>query len=285
MESTIHQTDITIPWSSLRIPPFPAVALKVLRLVQDENVSLSQISTLISTDPAFSSEALTVVNSFIYSQRQMISSIPCAVVTLGARRIQGIALTVGVRMFLGTRMGLGTMKRLWHHSLASAIIAEQLAQAGDSVIDPDTAYTIAMLHDIGRMAMALVKPEEYQAVLDAVTDPEAEALDAERALFGLDHCQVGAKLCTQWTLPGEFALTLEQHHQPRDAEGAWNAVELIKMSCRFSDAAGYSAFQHCPARDFDALIAQLPERERGEFHQSLASLKEELAASIQSLEK
>ena len=59
----------TVPWAYLRLPPFPQVAVRVLQLAKNENVQLHQLCDLISTDPAFASEVLTVSNSLLYAPR------------------------------------------------------------------------------------------------------------------------------------------------------------------------------------------------------------------------
>ena len=86
-----------IEWAHLRMPPFPQVALNVLQLVVNENVQLSRLGNLISSDAAFASELLTVVNSALYAPRYPIRSIRHALEILGANHLQGLCLTVGVR--------------------------------------------------------------------------------------------------------------------------------------------------------------------------------------------
>ena len=49
-----------IDWAHLRVPPFPQVALKVLQLASDENVQLSKVGELISSDPAFAGEVRAI---------------------------------------------------------------------------------------------------------------------------------------------------------------------------------------------------------------------------------
>jgi len=58
-----------LPWAHLRLPPFPQVAVRVLQLVQNENLQLHQLCELISSDPAFAGEVLTVANSLLYAPR------------------------------------------------------------------------------------------------------------------------------------------------------------------------------------------------------------------------
>lgn len=275
----VHGT-AAIPWAQLRLKPFPDVALKVLQLYKNERVQLSQISSLITSDAVFSSEVLIVVNSYLFSAREPITSIMHAVVTLGTKRLQGLCLTVGVRGFLGKKIAEPCTRMIWRHSLATAIIAEELAQCGR--IDPDLAYTAGMLHDIGRLALELVKPREYCALLQSHKGTPASILDGERALFGIDHEALNEKLIEQWNLPSE--LSTGDHHRAREADREWDLRELIKMSCRLADTVGFPAFAGCESQSFDELIALIPEKERKDFHPNADSLRECVEKSIKSLE-
>ena len=81
---------VSPPWAHLRLPPFPQVALRVLQLANNENVQLHQLSDLISSDPAFASEVLTIANSMLYAPRFPASSILQAIAVLGANNLQGL---------------------------------------------------------------------------------------------------------------------------------------------------------------------------------------------------
>jgi HD-like signal output (HDOD) protein len=116
-----------LPWAHLRLPPFPQVAVRVLQLACKENVQLHQFSDLISSDPAFASEVLTIANSLLYAPRYPANSILQAIAVLGANALQGVCITVGVRSYMGRSMTLPAMKALWRHNLACAIIAQRLA--------------------------------------------------------------------------------------------------------------------------------------------------------------
>ena len=145
-----------LPWAHLRLPPFPQVAIRVLQLANNENVQLHQLCDLISSDPAFASEVLTVANSLLYAPRYPSTSILQAVAVLGANTLQGMCVTVGIRAYLGRQMNLPAMRKLWRHNLACAIIAQRMAGAG--FIDSDQAYTSGILHDIG----TFISPQSHQ---------------------------------------------------------------------------------------------------------------------------
>lgn len=271
-----------LPWAHLRLPPFPQIALRVLQLTHNENVSLHQLCELISTDPAFASEVLTVANSILYAPRYPSNSILQAVTILGEDTLTGMCITVGVRAYLGKSMKQPAMHSLWRHNLACALIAERLAGLG--IVDKDVAYTAGILHDMGRIALAVVQPHTYAELLNTHRGPAQSILVAERELFGLDHCETGLQLVGDWKLPEMFQPIVCEHHADRRTDGAWNETELIKMSCKMADAAGYPAFAGCAAVPYLELLDELPARERRLFDPDIATLSAALAEKIHAIE-
>jgi len=270
-----------IEWAHLRVPPFPQVALNVLQLAVDENVQVSRLGDLISSDAAFASELLTVVNSMLYAPRYPIRRIQHALEILGANHLQGLCVTVGVRAYLGKWIRHHCMRTLWRHNMACALIAQQIASAGTA--DRHIAYTSGMLHGIGLLALAVVRPGEYIDLLGTFIGTSQSLLEREGALFGINHCELGKKLVADWNLPEDFAAVISAP-QVRRASGHWSVPEIVSLSCRMADSVGFSAFTACHAAPFEELIEELPARERKLFHNDVQSLSFEVSKKIASIE-
>lgn len=271
-----------MPWAYLRLPPFPQVAVRVLQLVTNENVQMHELCDLVSSDAAFASEVLTVANSALYAPRYPASSILQAIAVLGADTLQGMCITVGVRAYLGKSMNQPAMRALWRHSLACGLIAQKLAAGG--LVDHYTAYTAGILHDIGRIALTVIQPKDYAALLQSQKGPAESILECEQALFGWNHCEAGLRLVAGWKLPREFGEVVVEHHTPRRTDGAWGLSELVKMSCAIADSAGYAAFAGCEAAEYGHLLEKLPARERRLFYPEMETLAREIAAEITAIE-
>ncbi|MGA2277766.1 MAG: HDOD domain-containing protein [Terracidiphilus sp.] len=269
-------------WAHLRIPPFPQVALQVLQLANNENVQLHELSDLISSDPAFASEVLTIANSLLYAPRFPASSILQAIAVLGATNLHGLCLTVGVRGYMGKALNQPAMRAIFRHNLACALIADQVASVG--FLDRDVAYTSGVMHDIGRLALAVLRPKEYSLPLGAHSGSPASILSAERELFGWDHCEAGRQLIKDWKLPPEFEPIVADHHLPREKDGPWGMPDLINVCCRMADTAGFPAFPGCEATPYEDLLEELPERERRLFHTTVEPLTFEVAKKINAVE-
>jgi HD-like signal output (HDOD) protein len=271
-----------ISWAHVRMPPFPQVAVKVLQLAADENVQFSKLGELISSDPAFASEVLSVVNSLLYAPRYPIKSILQAIEALGASHLRGLCLTVGVRAYLGKSLGHPTMRTLWRHNVACALIAQQIASAGTT--DRDIAFTGGVLHGIGFLALAIVRPKEYIHLLGTFVGTPANMLELERAVFGIDHCELGKKLVEEWNLPEEFAPVMSAAYASRPTDGRWGMPEIVGLSCRMADAAGFAPYPACHAAPFEELLEELPPRERKLFHTEIETLSFEVTKKIAALE-
>ncbi len=271
-----------LPWAHLRLPPFPQVAIRVLQLANNENVQLHQLCDLISSDSAFASEVLTVANSALYSPRYPASSILQAIAVLGANTLHGMCITVGVRAYLGKTMSHPSMRALWRHNLACAMIAQRIA--GSGFLDQGTAYTAGILHDVGRVGLAVIQPKEYGRLLATYRGTPSGILDGERDMFGWDHCEAGQQLIESWQLPVELDEAVTKHHCARSSDAAWDLPELVKISCRFADVAGFPAFAGCETAPYADLLEDLPTRERQLFYPDLETLTTEVKKYIKAVE-
>jgi HD-like signal output (HDOD) protein len=210
------------------------------------------------------------------------NSILQAIAVLGINNLQGLCLTVGARAYLGKALSFPSMRIIWRHNLACGIIAEQLAAAG--FIDKDTAYTCGILHDIGRLALGAVRPKEYALLLGAHSGTPQSVLKAEQNLFGWDHCAVGKMLIADWKLPVDFEVIVSQHHDAHPRNDSWGMTELINVSCRMADTAGFAAFAGCETTPYAELLEELPPRERRLFYPELEMLTVEVAKKIDAVE-
>jgi putative nucleotidyltransferase with HDIG domain len=245
-------------------------------------VQLHQLSDLISSDTAFASEVLTIANSLLYAPRFPANSILQAIAVLGENNLNGLCLTVGVRGYMGKALNQPSMRAIFRHNLACALIADQLASVG--FLNRDVAYTSGVMHDIGRLALAVLRPKEYSLPLGAHSGTPASILKVERELFGLDHCEAGRQLITDWNLPPEFEAIVADHHKPREKNSSWGMPDLINVCCRMADTVGFPAFPGCEVTPFPELLDELPVRERGLFHQTIEPLAFEIARKVNAVE-
>jgi HD-like signal output (HDOD) protein len=230
------------------LPPFPAIATKLLRVLSHEDADLRDIQNLIRTDAALSSELLRIVNSAAFGTSTPVSSIQMAVLRLGFERVRQFAMAVSLKGFLHT-IRIDLLRRLWRHSLACGLVANDLSNAcSTSMGHDDRAYTTALLHDIGRLGLFATHPAEYAVLLEEATG--ADLRERERHAFGMDHCQAGVWLANHWQLGEEIREAIATHHDPLST-GDFQRADVVRVAILLADSLGFDVIP--PARVFTLL--------------------------------
>ena len=272
----------SVPWANLRFPPFPESALRTLNLVNDESAGMRQLSDLISSDPALCYEVLIIANSALLAQRHRVTSILQATVLLGTHTLKGICLTVAVRAYLGPSMSYPSVRAVWRHSLACALIAEQLSSA--AAIDKGTAYTAGVVHEIGRFALAVLRPKDYAALLENHCGAASSIFERERELFVFDSREAAQYLITEWKLPSEFESIIRLQDGTRYLNELWSMRDLIEMCCHLADTAGFQVFPGCEVTPYPELLEAIPVRERSLFPIDISRLTFDIGNKINAIE-
>jgi len=237
------------------LPPFPVVAIKALQLVSNEKAPMRELSELIRTDAALSGEILRIANSALYGLRIEVESALTAMVLLGLDRIKSVVVTSALRHYIGKSLDAPWMRICWRHSLATALLAKELARG--TATSEDVAYTAGILHDIGRLALAMSFPTRYS---EFILNPEPTSLallEAERELFGIDHCQAGEILMTRWKLPENLIVAAAHHHDlPRGNDPS--LLTMVRYGCRLADVLGFEVVRGNNRVTYEDLRAEIP---------------------------
>lgn len=259
MELAGQSREVSLPKIISSLPPLPTIVVRALQMVASSEERLRQLHDLICTDPAFAAELLKFANSPLYGIATEVKSTLQAAILMGYERLKGIVLTVGMRSYLGNASNIPSLKACWRHSLACAMIAEELAAV--SGVDKDVAYTAGIIHDIGRLALISANPRLYEKVSTFKASSPADYLKKEKEVLGIDHCQAGHALVTAWRLPLEFVEITSQHHEP-PSDGVFDTLAIVKASCGAAEALGFG-FQPMPAdRNCAEILSEMPAYDR-----------------------
>ena len=260
-----------------QLPAFRPVALKFLKMLANEEAEVQKIAALLRSDPALGAEVLTVANSAGYCHSHHVDNLVQAIMVLGFEKTKSLTLTIALKSFLGDFGNAKAMKACWRHSLATALVAEQLAELYG--VSTDQAYTAGLMHDVGRLGLLMIDGDRYAPMLDRRHHSVGACLEVERSLFYLDHCQAGLWLTQKWGFPPEFSRVAGCHHEeltgrPRDL------ASLACAACLLADALGYAAVL-CQGTPSAAEIAErLPISPWNQFHFDPAKLEDYVAKQI-----
>ncbi len=132
-----------------QVPPYPAVALRLQRIVARPNYGLGEVADTIAADPALAARILSVVNSALYRASEDITSLPRAVNRLGARVVSALAVAAGIGTSATQAGALFDVKyRAWRRSVTCALACQKLARL--RALDENAAFLAGLIHGFGR---------------------------------------------------------------------------------------------------------------------------------------
>jgi len=135
------------------------------------------------------------------------------------------------------------------HSSACAILSDLLAQRLN-VNYAEGAFVAGLLHDVGRLLIALGLTEEYGRILQ-MHESEGKALVfCEMELTGLTHPELSAKALEIWNLPEPIQNAVRYHHDPAsDPSAKGGEVMLSRVldaANQYVNSMGVSILKICP---------------------------------------
>lgn len=214
------------------LPAFSPVAVRLLSMVADENVSFKEVAKLISFDPVLAGETLRVANSGLYGRGHEIQSVLHAIAIVGLHRLTRVVVTAALWRGIPNRTS-PFMKAWWRHSLATAMIAEHSA-----TLPIDHAYTAGLLHAIGQLALMEHGEADYSALANESVANGLDLQEAERAAYGIDHAELGALILESWGLPESVQDAAGLHHWPNPLS---DLAEAVQTGCVVAEYAGFGS--------------------------------------------
>jgi HD-like signal output (HDOD) protein len=206
-----------------RLPPMPALALRILRLTSNTEASAKELADLIEFDPSMTAQIMRYAGSALFNYPGQINSVQEAVTrVLGFDRVAHIALGIAsVRAFEIPRKGMLGMDEFWRHSLYCAFVCQRMAaRCGE---DKGVAYLCGLLHNFGLLLIGHLFPAEFDELNQLrESNPDASMHSLEQQVFGagdqqqllaVGHGAIGGILHRLWQLPGPVikAAGMHQH--------------------------------------------------------------------------
>jgi HD-like signal output (HDOD) protein len=233
------------------LPPFSPILNRLLASLANEEVSFVKLGDLIEKDPVMAGNLLHLVNSALYARRGSINSVRHALSLLGINKLRNAVLGMSItRMWNQVHTPSSwSMARFNMHSSACAILSDLLAQRLN-VNYAEGAFVAGLLHDVGRLLIALALTEEYGRILQ-LHESEGKALViCEMEVTGLTHPELSAKALEIWNLPEPIQNAVRYHHDPAaDPSAKGGEVMLSRVldaANQYVNSMGVSILKKCP---------------------------------------
>lgn len=242
-EATQERKRLTALESLNKLPPFSPIFSKLMSSLAGEDVSFASLGDLIEKDTVLAGNILRVVNSAIYARRDTVSSVRRALSVLGLEKVRNTVLAMSVsRMLHQVREPAGwSMERFNKHSAAVAMLSDLLAQYVRTDYG-EGAFVGGLLHDVGRMLIAMGLPQEYAEIRALYLETGHAWVDCETEILGFNHAELSADAMDHWKLPEPIRAAIQKHHAPPEMKaGSPAPLALILLAADvYVNAEGYS---------------------------------------------
>ncbi len=193
------------------LPTISTVAMQINDEVKKESLTSKSLAALINQDPSLTAKLLKLSNSAYYGLVKQVTTMEKAVTVLGLNTIQSLALTVSVYKVFKAGSGQFDFPGLWLHSLGCGVAAKNLVLGGAPAL-AEQAFVCGIIHDVGKIALADMLPEEMAAMIALITDKGISQQEAETEIFGFSHQKIGGRMAASWNFPDNYVFTVKSHH-------------------------------------------------------------------------
>ncbi|MGH9722104.1 MAG: HDOD domain-containing protein [Bryobacteraceae bacterium] len=221
-----------------KLPPFSPVLNRVLATLADEDVSFGELAGLIETDTVLAGNLLRIVNSPLYGHRATINSVRHGVAIIGLNRIRNLVLALTV----SSKWAKTAVPRRWSHrhfnlhSLAVAVLSDLLILEFPAPY-PEGAFVAGLLHDIGKLLIAMAVPDEFEKICALCESGESTMEAAEQHLLGISHAEVSGLVLEKWNLPLPIRQAVTSHHSPMTADcGRLHLAHVVQIADHYVNA-------------------------------------------------
>lgn len=194
------------------LPSVPPIVMEALQLLTQADVNAATIAYVIERDQALTARLLRMANSPLYGFPRRITTVRLAISLLGNDAVRELLVAATLYELLHTGPSSPLEPGLfWRYCLYCAAAARCLARhlgyrlAGE-------AFTAGLLHDIGVLLIATYLPAEFLAIKRHQQSTAIPYTEAEYAVLGTTHAELGSWLAERWQLPTLLTAAIAYHH-------------------------------------------------------------------------
>ena len=224
------------------LPPLMGSLARFLEIIYDQIESQEELEDLIEYDLALSARIMCHANSSCYGMRGKVDTIAQAIETIGFQNAKSLcACTVLTQLYVDKdTLDPDERELFWKHNFATAIMAREIARQRPW-ISVEKAYVLGMLHDLGRLAIAMYLADHYKLIFTLGQKRSIPTWFTE-CQYGLTHTAIGKWMAVRWAYPEVVQRVIEFHHAPYQSPSFKFEVKLIFLANALANSKAYPEY-------------------------------------------
>jgi putative nucleotidyltransferase with HDIG domain len=225
-----------------RLAAMPQIVWQLVEALGNEKTSVLELERLIESDMALATRLLSLANSAYYRRLKPVTTIKDAVIVIGFKELQVLALGVGIAGIFDLRQAPPQFdgEALWLHCMTVSWMARALAEAVNYP-SPMEMMIAGLLHDLGKLLLITYFKDELKQVIGLMEDG-APYFQAEEEL-GLQHSLIGYWLAKRWGLPEIQVSAIRDHHEPREKDPFFMPSCIVFWADQLAKRMGFGLVQ------------------------------------------
>lgn len=256
----------------------PAVAARLVKMIDADTSSLREFETVIRVDPTLVLRILKLINSSYFSLRTKIKNISEALAYIGMDNLRNMIVLDALKNLFSKDSATieFSRKKLWAHCAVTSICCQMVAERIFARRGEDD-FLCGILHDIGLIVEDQVAPEKFKEFCLTFDRASQKMTDFERMIMGTDHTTISYLLTQQWGLKEDICRGMKHHHSAMNAVTPDSHGGILQISEYLASMLGYAAFPETQKKlQSPPLLAHIKENIMG-YRALMDDLPQEIA--------
>lgn len=221
----VQQLAAELSKGKVELPSFPDIALRVRKVLSDENVTQDMVVRVVGSEPALAARLMQIGNSAALNfSGKPITELRTAISRMGFNMVRSAAIAFAMSQLKKQDSLKGLEKPLedlWKRSAAVAAMSHAVARRY-SKVNPDTALLAGLLHGIGELYI-LTRANQHPQLF--ANQPAYHAIVRDW------HTSIAKALLENWDMAEEIVLAVSEFEDvERDYKGPPDLTDVLTVA-------------------------------------------------------
>jgi HD-like signal output (HDOD) protein len=218
----------------IELPSFPDVAVRVRKVLADENVSNDQIARVVGSDAGLAARVFTLANSAALNRSgRSVADLKMAVNRIGHNNVRTAAVSFAIaqlRRAAELRHISKELEELWQEATKVAALA--YATAARSGVNADESMLAGLLHNVGKIYI-LARSHRHNNLFK---DPVVLAQVVRDW-----HSNVGRAIIENWGFPEHISDAVGEHENIDRVNDKPDVTDVLTVAVMMAGFFGHEA--------------------------------------------